>query len=195
MKRSLDVLISTFALVLLSPLLVCISVALRVLHGPPVLFRQSRVGLHGEPFFIHKFRTMDSDTGPSVTVGSDPRIHRFGRLLRASKLDELPQLWDVARGKMSIVGPRPELQEFVNHWPEEQRSIILSVRPGITDPASIQFRHESKILSRYENPRDAYINVLLPRKCDLYVAYASEPSLSKDLKLILQTVRALFRPT
>ena len=195
MKRFFDVVLSGIALVVLAPVLMVIVAALRITHGNPVFFRQMRVGLGEEQFTLHKFRTMNDSPGLAVTAGNDPRVHKMGRWLRASKLDELPQLWDVFRGAMSIVGPRPEVPEFVEHWPSDQRAVILSVRPGITDPASIHFRHESEILAQYQDPRSAYIDVVLPKKCDLYVEYVNNQSLLGDFKIILQTARALVQKT
>ena len=195
MKRFLDVVLSGIALVVLAPVLLVIVVSLRVTHGKPVFFRQVRVGLREEQFTLHKFRSMTDSPGLAVTAGNDPRVHKIGRWLRASKLDELPQLWDVFRGAMSIVGPRPEVPEFVEHWPSDLRPVIVSVRPGITDPASIHFRHESEILAQYPDPRSAYIDVVLPKKCELYVEYVNNQSLLGDFKIILQTAQALVQKT
>lgn len=193
-KRLFDVVASGCGLVLLSPLMLGIAVLLRVKHGSPVLFCQVRIGLRGEPFQLHKFRTMESLAGPAVTAGADPRIHSLGSLLRTHKLDELPQLWDVFRGRMSIVGPRPEVPEFCQYWPSTERDIILSVRPGITDPASVRFRHESQLLAQYTNPREAYIELIIPKKCQMYAEYVRDQSFGSDIRLIATTLRALIRP-
>lgn len=192
-KRAFDVVSSGLALLLLWPLMGTIGLLLRAKHGAPVIFRQTRVGLKGESFQLHKFRTMEQEAGMLVTTGEDPRIHRLGRVLRASKLDELPQFWDVFRGRMSIVGPRPEVPEFVEYWPSGQRSIILSVRPGITDPASVQFRHEAEFLATFHDPGKAYIEVVLPQKCGLYVNYVEDQSFGKDIRVVFATLVALTR--
>lgn len=193
MKRAFDVVSSGVALVLLSPLIGVVAGVLRWRHGSPVLFKQTRVGKDGVPFELHKFRSMEQRPGLAVTAGADSRVHATGRVLRATKLDELPQLWDVLRGKMSVVGPRPEVPEFVEHWPADAREVILSVRPGITDPASIKFRHESEVLAQYDDPRQAYIDVILPEKCRLYVDYVRKATFAGDLKFIFQTFGAILR--
>lgn len=193
MKRAFDAIVSGVALAALSPCLLLLAVILRVRHGSPVLFRQTRVGLRGELFSIHKFRTMDSARGPSVTSDGDVRVHATGSLLRATKLDELPQLWDVARGKMSLVGPRPEVPKFAAHWPPEDREVILSVRPGITDPASIKFRHESDLLAGLNDPEATYISTILPEKCRIYVEYVSTASFRGDLRILFKTAAAVLK--
>lgn len=191
MKRTFDIVTSGVALVVLSPVLALVAIFLRVRHGRPILFTQHRVGRGGAIFEIHKFRTMEQRPGPTVTSDNDSRVHSTGALLRATKVDELPQLWDVFRGCMTIVGPRPEVPEFVSHWPVGTRDVILSMRPGITDPASIEFRRESELLSHYADPRRAYIEVILPKKCDTYVDYVRNASFRGDLVLIARTIRAV----
>ncbi|MGO4599394.1 sugar transferase [Terrabacter sp. 2RAF25] len=195
MKRAFDALSSGVALIVLSPVLALIAVVLRGRHGNPILFKQERVGRGGEVFKVHKFRTMEQFPGIAVTAGEDSRVHSTGRILRATKLDELPQFWDVLRGKMSVVGPRPEVPQFVSHWPEDQRDVILTVRPGITDPASIKFRHESQVLAKHSDPQQAYIDIILPEKCRLYVEYVEQASLPADLLLILKTFAAILKPS
>lgn len=159
-----------------------------------MFFRQRRVGLGGRPFRIHKFRTM-TDEVPRVNISAtgDPRVTRVGRVLRKTKLDELPQLIDVVRGEMALVGPRPEVPEYVQHWPAKWRSLILSVRPGITDPASIRYRNEADELARADDPERYYIEVILPQKTRLYAKYVRERSTLGDLKIIAQTLRAVLR--
>jgi lipopolysaccharide/colanic/teichoic acid biosynthesis glycosyltransferase len=129
--------------------------------------------------------------GPALTVGDDPRITRVGRWLRSTKLDELPQLWNVVRGDMSLVGPRPEVPQYVALWSPEDREVILSVRPGITDPASIEFRREAEALADVSDPESYYVEVVLPRKVALYRDYVSERTLRKDLAILVHTARTV----
>jgi lipopolysaccharide/colanic/teichoic acid biosynthesis glycosyltransferase len=160
----------------------------------PVMFRQERVGRFGRTFRIHKFRTMRVDApalGPQITIGDDARITRSGRWLRASKVDELPQLWDVLRGAMSLVGPRPEVPRYVALYPAELRALVLSVRPGITDPASLSFRNESELLARAADPEREYVEVVMPMKLGLAADYVRNASLMGDIRLILATLGAI----
>lgn len=193
-KRLFDILASALGLLLLSPLLLGVALWIKWDSPGPVMFRQERVGRFGRPFFIHKFRSMWVDApalGPQITIGEDPRITRSGRFIRRSKLDELPQLWDVLRGAMSLVGPRPEVPRYVALYPAELRELVLSVRPGITDPASLEFRDESSVLAAAADPERAYVEVLLPRKLALSCAYVREASLARDLAIIWRTVRSI----
>lgn len=193
-KRLFDVFCAGLGLLLLSPLWMLVAIWIKLDSPGPVLFRQERVGRFGQPFFIHKFRSMRVDAparGPQITVGDDPRITRSGRFLRASKIDELPQLWDVLRGAMSLVGPRPEVPRYVALYTPEQRELVLSVRPGITDPASLQFRHESEILARAADPEREYVEVILPAKLRIAGDYVRDASVWGDLRLILATLGAL----
>ncbi|WP_156252043.1 GNAT family N-acetyltransferase [Pseudactinotalea terrae] len=193
MKRAFDVLVSVLALVALSPILVAISVVVAATSPGGSIFRQQRVGRHGVHFDILKFRTMQHQRfGESqLTIGRDPRITRVGAFLRSTKLDELPQLINVVRGEMSLVGPRPEVPQYVALWPEAARGIILSVRPGITDPASIELRAESAILADQDDPAAYYEEVLIPQKVDAYLSYVSSHSLLGDIKLIVATLAAV----
>lgn len=159
----------------------------------PALFCQTRVGRFGELFTIHKFRTMRVEPGAAITVGADPRITRAGRLLRASKLDELPQLWDVLRGAMSLVGPRPELPRYVDLYPADLRERVLAVRPGVTDPASLVFSHEAELLAAAGDPEHEYREVILPAKLRLSADYAARANLVSDLRLILRTLGRVLR--
>ncbi|GAB3716141.1 sugar transferase [Mariniluteicoccus flavus] len=193
-KRIFDVTAAAVGVALTSPLLVGAAVAVKLDSPGPVLFRQRRVGLAGQEFLIRKFRTMrHAAPGASITVGADNRITRVGAVLRKTKIDELPQLLDVVQGRMSLVGPRPEVPEYVALWPEPERTQILSVRPGITDPASIEFRHESEILGRRSDPDRYYREVILPQKVALYAEYARNPSLLEDIKIIFRTFEAIVR--
>lgn len=195
-KRLFDLVFSLTGLLLLSPVLLLIAILIKLDSPGPVFFRQVRVGRGNVPFRIHKFRTMQSaiDTsGLQLTVGADPRITRTGRWLRKYKLDELPQLIDVLQGSMSLVGPRPEVPKYVEYYSREQKDIVLSVRPGITDNASIEYRDENDILAESDNPEQDYIEKILPVKLGYYLRYVAERSMIGDIAIILRTVRAIFR--
>ncbi len=194
-KRAFDLLLATLGLVLFAPLMLAIAAWVRLDSPGPVFFRQERVGRFGRPFRIHKFRTMVADAaanGPQITVGADPRITRAGAWLRRSKLDELPQLIDVLRGDMSLVGPRPEVPRYVALYPAALRDKVLSVRPGITDPVSLKFADESLLLGRSADPEREYVEVLLPAKLREAAAYAERATLWSDLRLIGRTLGLLF---
>lgn len=192
-KRIFDIVASGIGLLLLLPLLLVVAVWIKLDSRGPALFRQTRIGRFGVPFTIHKFRTMRVEPGLAITVGADPRITRVGRLLRASKLDELPQLWDVLRGAMSLVGPRPELPRYVEFYPAEMRERVLSVRPGVTDPASLAFSHEAELLAAAADPEREYREVILPAKLRLSADYAASASLATDVGLILRTLGRVLR--
>lgn len=195
-KRLFDWVLSSLGLLALSPLLLAIALLVKLDSPGPVFFRQERVGRYGKPFHIHKFRTMRHDplgAGPQITVGADARITRVGGFLRASKLDELAQLIDVWLGDMSLVGPRPEVPRYVAHYPAEVRDKVLSVRPGITDIASIEYRDESAVLARASDPEQAYLREVLPHKLMLAARYVDRSSLALDVWLILRTIGAIVR--
>jgi lipopolysaccharide/colanic/teichoic acid biosynthesis glycosyltransferase len=192
-KRVFDILMSAMGLLLLAPLLLAVAVWIKIDSPGPALFRQTRVGRFGRPFTIHKFRTMRVEPGPAITVGADPRITRAGAWLRGSKLDELPQLWDVLRGAMSLVGPRPELPRYVEAYPPKLRERVLSVRPGITDPASLAFSDEAERLAAAADPEREYREVVLPAKLRLSAEYAARANLATDLQLILSTLARVLR--
>ncbi len=195
-KRLFDWLASTFGLLLLAPILLVLAVWIKLDSSGPVFFRQERVGRGGVVFRIHKFRTMVTDAerlGLQITVGADARVTRVGQWLRKYKLDELPQLLDVWLGHMSLVGPRPEVPRYVACYPANVRDVILSVRPGITDRASIEFKDENEILGRASDPDQAYINEVLPIKLKYYVEYVHTRSFLGDIYLILRTLMALIR--
>jgi lipopolysaccharide/colanic/teichoic acid biosynthesis glycosyltransferase len=194
-KRLFDLLLASIGLALLSPLLLVIAIAIKLDSAGPVFYRQQRVGWQGVPFRIHKFRTMAHDAldaGPQITVGADERITRVGAVLRRHKLDELPQLIDVLQGTMSLVGPRPEVPRYVALYPPDLRARVLSVRPGITDLASITFRNESEQLARAADPEREYVQVVMPRKLALAASYADAPSLGQDLRILWRTLRLLM---
>ena len=195
-KRLFDLLLSSLGLLVLAPLLLLIALLIKLDSPGPVMFRQERVGRYGQPFRIHKFRTMRHEPagqGLQITVGADRRITRVGGFLRASKLDELPQLLDVWLGDMSLVGPRPEVPRYVAHYPADVRDKVLSVRPGITDIASIEYRDESAVLARAADPEHAYIHEVLPHKLAMAAQYVDRSSVALDLWLIWRTLVAIVR--
>ena len=196
LKRSVDLMASVSGLVLLSPLFALLAVLTLVMTGPPIFFTQERVGLKGRHFRILKFRTMrDVAGGLPVTGRDDARITMWGRLLRATKMDELPQLINVVRGEMSIVGPRPEVPRYVETYTQEQRR-VLNVRPGLTDPATIAFREEEDLLAAKDpSKRECYyVEEILPKKLVLNLEYLQRASLVYDLGLIARTVRVILVP-
>lgn len=193
-KRLFDWLASTFGLLALAPVLLLLAFWIKLDSPGPVFFRQERVGRGGTLFRIHKFRTMVTDAerrGLQITVGADARVTRVGQWLRKYKLDELPQLLDVWLGHMSLVGPRPEVPRYVAFYPADVRDVVLSVRPGITDRASIEFKDENLILGRASDPHLAYVNEVLPIKLRYYVDYVAQRSFWSDVGIIVTTIRAL----
>lgn len=190
MKRGIDLIVSAAALVALSPILLAAAVAVRVTTGSPVLFRHQRVGRHGELFDVLKLRTMTSGAGPETTAATDPRITPIGRLLRRWKIDELPQLWNVTRGEMSLVGPRPEVARYVDMFSAEY-DVLLATRPGITDPASLAFRHEQDLLAQASNAEELYVNEILPEKIRISSEYLANANVRSDLSVLLQTARGI----
>lgn len=195
-KRLFDWITSSVGLLLLSPLFLLLAVWIKLDSPGPVFFRQERVGLAGRLFHIHKFRSMVIDAerrGLQITVGADVRVTRVGQWLRKYKLDELPQLLDVWLGYMSLVGPRPEVPYYVECYPEDVRDLVLSVRPGITDRASIEFKDENLILGRATDPQKAYIAEILPIKLAYYIEYVNSRSFFGDIALILKTLRAITK--
>lgn len=190
MKRLFDLLFSAGGLLLLAPLLVVAAVLVKWTSKGPVLFRQVRVGRDFEPFEILKFRTMVVDApqlGGQLTAGRDPRITTVGWFLRATKIDELPQLWNVFKGEMSFVGPRPEVPRYVDQFRDDYEE-LLKVRPGITDLASLKYRHEAELLGQSEDPESLYREQILPDKIALGKQYIQKQSMGLDLKLICMTV-------
>jgi lipopolysaccharide/colanic/teichoic acid biosynthesis glycosyltransferase len=195
-KRIIDILFSLIGLVLVLPVFIVVSIWIKCDSIGPIFFRQERVGRFGQVFRIFKFRTMFfnvSGAGPEVTVGSDRRITKSGKWLRRSKVDELPQLFNVFLGHMSLVGPRPEVPRFVEYYTQKQREIVLSVRPGITDRASIMFRDENEILGLSSDPIREYVEKILPIKIEHYVKYVENQSVKEDFAIILSTIKTLVR--
>jgi lipopolysaccharide/colanic/teichoic acid biosynthesis glycosyltransferase len=191
-KRLFDIVAAALALVLLAPLLLVVALLIKLDSPGPVFFRQERVGRHGVPFRIHKFRTMrEGVAGPPLTVGADPRITRSGAWLRRTRIDELPQFIDVLRGAMSLVGPRPEVPRYVAHYPPALRERALAVRPGITDPASLEFIDEAARLAQAADPEREYVEVILPAKVRRAADYAERATLATDLAVLWRTLRVL----
>ncbi|MFZ1365442.1 MAG: sugar transferase [Brachymonas denitrificans] len=195
LKRLFDIAASCIGLLLLAPVLLGIAVWIKRDSPGPVFFRQERIGRHGQPFRIYKFRSMRQDNaGLQITVGADDRITRSGHFIRAYKLDELPQLINVLLGDMSIVGPRPEVPRYVALYPADVRAEVLSVRPGITDLASVQYRSESTLLAQSSNPEQTYVDTILPAKLALCRQYVRERSFWLDLRIIGMTLGILLKP-
>jgi lipopolysaccharide/colanic/teichoic acid biosynthesis glycosyltransferase len=195
-KRLFDLSVSLLGLVVTAPVLAGAAILIKLEDGGPVFFRQERVGRHGRRFLIWKLRTMVSDAerrSGQLTVGSDDRITRIGRWLRRAKLDELPQLFNVVGGTMSLVGPRPEVPRYVELYTDSQQSVLEMV-PGITDPASIEYRDEAAILAASEDPERTYIDEIMPEKIRLNLEYAqSRTGLWSDVRVILRTLAVLIR--
>jgi lipopolysaccharide/colanic/teichoic acid biosynthesis glycosyltransferase len=194
MTRLLDLFASVTGLALLSPLFVLIAIAIKLDSPGSVFFRGQRVGRGGRLFEIYKFRSMVADAaqkGPDITATGDPRVTRVGEVLRRTKLDELPQLINVVRGEMSLVGPRPEDPRYVPLYTPEQRR-VLSVRPGVTSPASLRFRHEEDLLQGGDWEH-VYLSEVLPAKLQIELEYLERRSVWTDLRVIVQTVLALVQ--
>ena len=195
LKRAFDAAAAAVGLVLLSPVFLVVAALIKAQDRGPVFFRQERVGRGGRTFRIHKFRTMrvTDGTGPLVTASHDARITRVGRWLRRTKLDELPQLIDVLNGDMSLVGPRPEVPRYMALYAEPVRRQILSLRPGITDRAAIEFRDEERLLAAAADPERAYVEQVMPIKQRYYLDYVAQRSLAGDLRILWDTARALVK--
>jgi len=196
MKRLFDSSISFCGLILVFPVFVLVALWIKIDSRGSVFFRQERVGFQGSLFRIHKFRTMVLDAekeGKQITIGADPRITTVGRFLRKYKLDELPQLIDVFVGDMSLVGPRPEVPKYIDCYSDDEKHDVLSVKPGITDNASIEFRDESKLLASSNDPESTYINEVLPKKIALYRKYVRERSFFGDVEIIFRTIFLIIK--
>jgi lipopolysaccharide/colanic/teichoic acid biosynthesis glycosyltransferase len=194
LKRLLDVAGAAVGLVMLAPLFAGTAIAIKIDSPGPIMFRQERVGRNGRPFRIFKFRTMaagGASAGLTLTVRDDKRITSIGSFLRKTKIDELPQLLNVLAGSMSLVGPRPEVPEFMKFYTPEQRAILLSMRPGITDYASILFRDENSLLDQTQDPVDVYRYQIMPIKFIYYERYGRNIGVVNDLRIILATVLML----
>ena len=194
-KRFFDIVFSLAGIVLLFPLLSLVALLIKLESKGPVFFRQERIGQGFKPFRIVKFRTMVADAcrkGPLVTSVADSRITRFGRFLRRTKIDELPQLLNVLKGDMSLVGPRPEVAKYVEIFSADYRE-VLKIRPGITDFASLEYCDEGETLKKYEDPEEGYIRDILPAKIILYKKYLRERGLLTDIKLIILTLSRITK--
>lgn len=196
-RRGLDLLLAIPAIILLLPVFAAVALWIKLDSRGPIFFLQERVGVGGRPFRILKFRTMVTDAeqlGTQITVGRDPRITRSGRFLRQYRFDELPQLINVLKGEMSIVGPRPEVPRYVAFYNDEQRQ-ILAYRPGITSPATIEFSNESEVLSQHADPADPeryYRTEILPAKLAIDLNYSRQATVWSDCTILARTIRRLF---
>lgn len=193
-KRLFDLCFALPGLVLLAPIFLLIAVLIKLDGGGPVFYRQERVGYRGRRFRIWKFRTMvvGAERHGVLTIGNDPRVTRVGRWLRRFKLDELPQLINVVLGDMSLVGPRPEVPKYVALYTEKELQ-VLDLMPGITDPASVAFRHENEILGRSLDPERTYVQFIIPEKVSLNLDYARKATVLTDCIVILKTLATLLR--
>lgn len=187
-KRIFDIASSLFVLVLASPFFIIISILIKLDSSGALIFTQTRVGKNGKDFALLKFRTMKTtqETSSLITIGNDNRITKVGYFLRKYKLDELPQLINILKGEMSVVGPRPEVRRYVDMYSPTQLE-VLSVKPGLTDPASIKFSNESELLGKAENPENYYIQELMPAKIELSLSYIRTQTFLSDIKIILKT--------
>jgi len=193
MKRIFDIVTSFTGLLLLSPVFLFLAVWIKLGSKGPVFYRQTRVGKNNKDFQIYKFRSMyiDSDKGGLITIGGrDPRVTRSGYYIRKYKLDEFPQLINVIKGEMSIVGPRPEVRKYVNLYTKEQLR-VLEVRPGITDIASIKYRNENELLEKADDPHKMYVEVIMPDKLKYNLEYIKNSSFLYDLKLVFLTFKEI----
>ncbi|HAT4339792.1 sugar transferase [Clostridium perfringens] len=194
-KRMFDLFFSLIGIIITIPILILVSIMVKLTSKGPIIFKQERVGKNKKIFYIYKFRTMtDYDVKASdrqVTVINDQRITRIGRILRKYKIDELPQLYNVLKGDMSFVGPRPEVKKYVKFY-EEEYDEILKIKPGITDLASIEYIDENTIISKYSDPEKVYIEEVLPKKLMLNKRYIEEMSIKNDILLILKTIKKII---
>lgn len=186
---------SFIGLTLFFPIFLVVALLIKLDSKGPIFFKQIRAGQHGKLFSIYKFRSMARSTdkqGSRITSNSDSRISRFGRILRKYKIDELPQLINVLKGEMSLVGPRPEIPEYTAMFSEDYKH-ILQVRPGITDFASIEYRDEASLIKDNQNAERIYLSIILPKKIELYKKYVNEKSIGLDFVIILKTLQAILR--
>lgn len=190
LKPTIDFLLSLVGIIILSPIFIILAILIKLSSKGPVIFKQIRVGKNFKEFYIYKFRTMiehAENKGEQVTVTGDSRVTKIGRLLRKFKLDEIPQLFNVIFGQMSIVGPRPEVKKYVYQFKGDYNH-ILKLKPGITDYAALKYRNEEEVLSNYDNVEQGYVNEVLPAKINLYRKYIEEVSLITDVKIMLLTL-------
>ncbi|HHD2603684.1 TPA: sugar transferase [Clostridium perfringens] len=194
-KRMFDLFFSLIGIIITIPIFILVSIMIKLTSKGPIIFKQERVGKNKKIFYIYKFRTMtdcdDKASDRQVTVINDQRITRIGRILRKYKIDELPQLYNVLKGDMSFVGPRPEVKKYVKFY-EEEYDEILKIKPGITDLASIEYIDENTIISKYSDPEKIYIEEVLPKKLMLNKRYIEEMSIKNDILLILKTIKKII---
>ena len=194
-KRVLDFFFSIIFLIILMPFFIIIALLIIIDDGFPIMYRQTRVGKNGNFFKILKFRTMkkNADALSKITIGDkDPRITKIGYVLRKYKIDELPQLWNILKGEMSFIGPRPEVPEYVALYNTKQRN-VLKVRPGLSDYASLDYINENEILSKYSTPEEAYINIVMPQKLQLSLNYIHDMSLKTDFNFAIKTIAKIIK--
>lgn len=189
-KRAFDFFVSILGLVFLSPLFVSVAIIIKLSSKGKVFYAQQRIGRDFKKFYILKFRSMREEGGLDITSGNDPRITAIGKVIRKTKIDELPQLFNVLKGEMSLVGPRPEVEKYVNIKKDEYVK-VLRVRPGITDLAAIEFRDEELILSKFENIEQGYIDIVLPKKIKFYQKYIQSITFASDISIILKTLKVI----
>ncbi len=194
-KRVFDLILSIPSIIILSPVFLISAILIKIDTSGPVSFSQERIGRGGRPFNLYKFRTMvknASGIGPSVTPANDPRITRVGRLLRKFKVDEMLQIFNIVKGDMSVIGPRPELRKYVDKFRDDYGE-ILKIKPGMTDYALIAFRNEEEILSKFDNVEEGYIKEVMPEKIRLYRKYLNEMSLGTDIRIFFGTIMEILR--
>lgn len=190
LKRGFDFIVSLIGCIVLMPIYILIAILIKIDSRGPIFFKQKRVGQYGKIFKILKYRTMVVDAeniGKQITVGDDKRITKIGKFLRKYKLDELPQLFNVLKGDMSLVGPRPEVPKYVELYNYEEKK-VLNLKPGITDFASIEYRDENEILGKVDNPEEYYINVIMKHKLELNLKYINNNNIFIDINIILKTL-------
>ncbi|RMD96254.1 MAG: sugar transferase [Calditrichaeota bacterium] len=193
MKRIFDILFAGILLVLTMPLNLIVAAAIKLSSPGPVFFKQERIGRFGVPFKIVKFRTMRvAKSGPGITVSGDRRVTPLGRFLRKWKIDEIPQLWNILKGDMSFVGPRPEIPEYVARYQPEDM-VVFRVRPGLTDPATLKYRNEEQLLAKHADPLNFYLEEILPDKLRLARQYVQRRSLFTDLRIMVSTLTHIVR--
>ena len=194
MKRFLDIIFSLIVLILLLPIVFLFSIILLISQGAPVFFIQERIGKNGKKFFLYKFRSMTNarDKNDLLLENNSIRLTYLGKFIRKFKIDELPQLFNVIKGDMSLVGPRPELEQWTSIY-RDKWEIVHTVRPGITDPASIYYRNEDEILGNYKNPSEHYLLVILPHKLKIYENYVINNTIMNDIKIIFKTLAVLIK--
>lgn len=191
-KRMFDVVLSCLGLIILIPLFIIVAILIKLTSTGSVFFCQNRVGKNGVIFKIIKFRTMIEASGAQITIGKDYRITSIGHVLRKFKIDELPQLVNVFLGEMSLVGPRPEVPKYVAIYPDSIRQIVLSVRPGITDWASLSMINESEILAKSSDPEVEYINIIMPKKLEFAVKYVQTRTFWQDCVILVATLKKIW---